>query len=257
MTRTAAPALSALLLAACSAPRIDAMGRYGQYQLEGDIALNSGSAGGSNDVEDLGLDEEEGTAGVLVDFKWGVPHLTVSTQKTSFSGDGTLDTSISFDGNTIDAGADVSSDLDLGLTSATLTFDLVPGPAEVGIGLGVSLIDVDASFEEQGTGESVETDELLPAPVLAVRGGIELGAFEFAGLLSGLAADLGSDGSVDYFDLDLFGRWIFLGGEEQVGGALVVGWRQMDLDLEYDDEEDDVAVDIGFSGPYVGVQVRF
>lgn len=245
-----------LVLPAC-APTIWGMARYAEMGLDGDVLIADAGVSASNDFDALGLDDEESTPGFVGDFKWGSPHLTVSQQSSSFSGDGTLDATISIGGDTISAGADVASDLDLGLTNATLTFDILPtSMLELGVGFGVNLIDVDAKFVEDGTGETVETDEMLPAPVLAVRGGAALGPVEIQGLLSGISYD-GGDESIEYFDLDLYGRYSFLGGNNRLSGSLVLGWRESSLDVEYEDDDSDVELDLGYSGPFVGLQLRF
>lgn len=249
-------ALSLAGLSACSLPRLDAMARYGQYGLDGDIAISSSGASASNDIDTLGLDDTEGAAGAVVDFKWGMPHLSISTQSTSYSGDGTLDADISFDGNTIDAGTDVASDLDLDLTTGVLTFDVLPGPVELGLGFGVTLVGFDMKFVEDGTGETVDTDERAPIPVLAARAGMQFGSLEVGGLLSGMSVNSG-DVDASLFDLDLFGRWNFIGGEDHLGGSLVLGWREVNFDVDYEDGDDDVNLDLGYSGPYIGLLVRF
>lgn len=256
MLRATIASLTLLSLVACSTPRLDATARYGQYDLDGEVGLGSSGVTASNDFSDLGLDGDSSDAGAVVDFKWGSPHLTISTQSSAYSGDGTLASDVSFDGDTIGAGSSVSSDLDLGLTTAALTFDMVPGPVELGIGFGVTLLDLDMQFVEAGTGTEVTTDEQAPIPVLAARAGFEIGSFEISGLLSGLSVDV-DDFEASMFDLDISGRWNFIGGDDHLGGSLVLGWRDVDLDLEYEDDADFVNLDFGYSGPYVGLLLRF
>jgi len=256
MPRSAALLVPLALLPACTTPHLDAMGRYGQFSLDGDLAVSSTGVSSANSIDTLGLDDEEGALGARVDFDWSTAHLTVATQTSEFEGDGRLESEISYGGNTIGVGANVSSDLELGVSSAAVTFDLIPGPVELGIGLGAMYVSLDAAFVEDGTGEKVSTDESVPFPVLAARAGIELGGLELAGLLTGLSIDV-DEGKADVFDLDLFGRWNFLGGDDHLGGSVMLGWRQATIDVEYEDGDDEVAVDVDYSGPYVGLVLRF
>ncbi len=256
MSRHIALLAPVLALAACGTPHLEAMARYGEYSLDGDLAISSMGINSSNSMDTLGLDDSEGSAGLLVDFKWGGPHLTISTQSTSYSGEGRLESELSFGGDTIDAGDDVDSDFDLGLTTGVLTWDLAPGPLELGLGLGVTIIALDASFEEIGMNNEVSTDESLPAPMLAARAGFELGPIEVNGLLTGFAFSSGDD-EITFYDLDIFGRYKFFGGSDHLGGSFVFGWRQVDFDVEYEDGNSDVELDFSYSGPYIGLQLRF
>lgn len=256
MPRTALLLVPLALSAACATPHLDAMGRYGQYSLDGDLAISTTGASARNDLDALGLDDKEGTPGALIDLKWGSPHLTLTTQSSKYSGDGVLESQISFGDTTIDADAPVHSKLDLGISTAALTFDMVPGPVEVGLGLGVTYLSLDAMFVEDVTSEEVSTDESVPFPVLAARAGVDVGALEFGGLLTGLKVDVDGD-KADFFDLDVYGRWTFLGGSNHLGGALVVGYRQSKVDVEYEDQGDQVSLDLTYSGPYFGLSIRF
>ena len=88
------------------------------------------------------------------------------------------------------------------------------------------------------------------------RAGASLGDFSVTGLLSGAPFDV-SDLDLTYYDLDVSGRWRFLGSRQLVSGSLLIGWRQFVTDFEYDDGDDEVVGDLTFSGPYVGIQINF
>ncbi len=92
--------------------------------------------------------------------------------------------------------------------------------------------------------------------MLAARAGIELGDFEIAGLLSGTKIDY-SDLETTYYDLDLFARWRFIGGSDRARGSVLVGYRYMDVDFDYDDGDDRVEGDLVLDGPYVGLLLSF
>ena len=235
-----------LLAVACGAPRIDVAPRYGQVELEGDLAIGSGGAS----LEQAGLGDEEDALGLQADFKWGSPHLSISTQSSEHSGSGTLDAGLGLGGVTIPVGASVDSDLDLGLHQGILTFDLVPTDTlELGLGFGVAAVDFDARF--RSATETVETDQFLAVPVVAVRGVVRVWRLEVGALVSGMQADI-DDESIDVLDLDARVLLRFPGGSG-IAGHLMLGYRWQELSLEYEDSNEDIELDTDFRGPYLGL----
>jgi len=248
--------LTPLLLAACT-PHLRVSPRYGEVTLDGDISISAPGVSAANDFSDLGLDQEEQELHGMVDFKWGLPHLTIGTVASSFSGDGTLEADITFGGQTITAGTDVRSNLDFGVDTAVITFDLAPTDmVELGLGLGVSLVDFDARFRDLTTNEVVSTDEQVPIPVLAGRATVWIGDFEASVLLSAIEADVEGD-KATYYDLDAYLRYHLFGFAKHGGASIMVGYREAALDVEYDDGDDRVELDLSFSGPYAGIQISF
>jgi hypothetical protein len=250
------PLTPLVLLASCGAPSVDATARYAMLGLDGDIRTDTSVGAATNSWDDLGLDDEEGTPGATVNLKWGMPHLSISTQGSSFSGTGIIESEIDLDGEIIGVGAQVDSDVDLGVTSALLTWDLVPGDFEFGLGLGLVALDLDMKFLDDVTGTTATTDETLPVPVLAARVGLSAGSWEAAGTLAGLEIDVEGD-TVSFFDLDAYGKYHFMGGEDRLGASFVFGYRDTNLDLDYEDGPDEVDVELGISGPYIGLRLSF
>ena len=248
----------ALCLAACSAPQFQAEILYGPLDPSGDVAITDTSLivpiKASESVADLGINDEEGTLGARADLKWGMPHLTLTTQSSSWSGDGTIDAD--FGGISVPgASLAVSSELDLAVHRALLTFDLAPTDLlELGLGFGLTAVDIDASVAERGNPANEESlDELLPIPVLAARAAGRLAGFELEGLVSGLSAKVDGD-QATFLELDLNAKYAFVGEHGSLHGAVVLGWRRIDFELEYTDGGLDYDVDLGFDGPYIGLQ---
>ena len=76
------------------------------------------------------------------------------------------------------------SDLDLGLYSAMLTWDLLPSEkVELGLGLGVTALDVAAKFTDLTNPGTVETDQVLPIPIVAGRLGFDVWKLELSALV--------------------------------------------------------------------------
>lgn len=246
-----------VFLSACAAPTVSAEVDYTQLEPDGEIALtNAGNPVVRNTLADIGIEDDEGAVGGRVDFKWGSPHLTLSTTSGEWDGDGT----VTDFGNIAGANVAVATDLELALHRAVLTFDLLPtSNFELGVGFGVTAMDVRARLEDidpiTPTAFVEKIDEVLPIPTLAVRVGFEVWRVGIEGMVSGLKADIDGD-EATYVDADLCAR-LRLFGAGPVDGILVGGYRYTDIDAEYDDGGDRVEVDVTFDGPYAGLRISF
>src|SRR5262245_7049598 len=241
MKRIAASCLL-FLASACSTVHLAVLPRVGNFEPEGEIAL-SGSAGGvgvdaTNSVEALGLVEDEGVPGIRADLDWGRSRWTLAWQQSEHGGTGTLEAEISDDDASIAAGTQVDSVFDMGLGEFLVTFDVVPGDTfELGLGLGATLFDLDVSVTDPLGGDTVDPDEsTFAAPLVALRGGVRFGRVDLEALLGGI--DFTYDGdSASLYDLDVLARVNLLGEHGRAHGALVVGYRLVDLDLDYDEDD--------------------
>ena len=258
MTKNHLALLALVACGACSAPSLAVLPRAGTFEPDGEVAL-AGSAGGvglaaTNSVEALGLVEDEGVPGLRADLGWGGLRLTLAYQQSEHGGQGTLEAEISDDDVSLPAGTTVDSEFDMGLGEALLTWDLVPGDRfELGLGLGAALFDLDVSVTDALTGDTVDPEaETFLAPLVAVRAGARLGFLDLQALLGGIDFSIDDDDAALY-DLDVFARVNLLDTPGGAHGALVAGYRLLDLEVDYDDEEGDLEADVDFSGPYVGL----
>lgn len=241
-----------LFVAACAAPSVEVAPQYGVERVRGRFGVSSGSSSAQSSLDDLGLGGREGALGARADLRWGSPHLSVSYTAASFSGDGTATTEFSQGGTTISAGEHVASDLDVGVGSAALTFDLVPGETvEAGIGIDLTTVDFRGSVESTSNGERIATNELLPIPALAARAAVHLGRVEASVLLSGSRLDLRGD-TLDFYDIDLRAQISVF-----AHGALALGWRRVDVRVDYKDGSDRVKADVALDGPYIALVFGF
>lgn len=258
MNMTILACTSALMLcSSCAGPYIAVEPRYGNLELDGDVAVASGAITSSNSLDAVGLDDAEGTFGARVDARWLMPHLTVWGSQSSFDGDGTLEADLSQGGNTIVAGTDVKSDFDFDMLAGVLTFDLFPGDTfELGIGFGAALLALDASITDPVGAADITLDESLPMPLVSARLGAQFWRLDVEALLSGMALDVdGNDAT--FYDLDLAARMRVLGSGDHATGHLVLGYRHVALDVDYDDGGDAVELDLEFTGPYIGLRILF
>jgi hypothetical protein len=190
--------------------------------------------------------------GGRLDLKWGVPHLSFSYFGASFSGEGTATAELSQGGTTIDAGAEVASELDIAVTSGIVTFDCVPGEdVEAGIGLGALALDLRGRVRELSDGDSVDGGETIPLPVLAARVTLRFDRLELAALYSGSRADFEGD-EAEYSDIDVHAAWRLL-----PAGWLQAGWRRVHADVDFDEGDTEVLADLDLQGPYLGFIITF
>jgi hypothetical protein len=226
----------------------------GPIEAEGSLAASTSGASSASDLSDLGIDEESAVFQPRVDFAWGGMDVVVQSWSAEFAGTGSLTGDFDLGGTTIPAGDDVDTSIDLRTFDADVTWDVVPGDmVDLGLGLGIKLLDVDLRVTSLTTGDEVSTDEVVPLPVLALRGEVEVGDFALQADVSGLALDVSSV-DVRVLDLDLAAAWRFgeLGG---VHGELALGWRSTDFELAFEDQGSEVDAELAFSGPFLGLTV--
>ena len=245
-----------LLAPACFAPKIDGAVRLIEFTPEGDIGISDTGVSATNSMEGLGLDAEERIPGAVVDFQWGGPHISVSTQTGDWSGSGTLNAEFSDGTVTIPIGTAVDSDLTMAVHGAVITWDFLPGNSELGFGFGVNALDLQGSFTSQSTSDRIDFDELVPIPAIAVRANVQVGAFELGGHAAGFQIDYDGD-EAQYIDIDVNGRYHFIGGNSRASGSVMVGYRSLQLEVDYSDGTENVDLDLDFSGPFIGAQLSF
>lgn len=249
--------LLASLTAGCAIPSVDVAPRYGYMDVDGSYSLlntnNAGSSfGTSADLNTAGIDKDDSYLGARIDLDLGMPVLTLTTQTTNHGGDGTLNAVL--DPFVINEA--VTTNLDLGIHSLAMTWDIIPTDyVDIGIGLGVTVIDLDASITDSG-GTSITADETIPIPVLAIRARVELGDFRFAALMSGIDLDLGTD-EASFYDFDLMAEYHLLGGDSRLSGSIGLGYRHTTLDFAYEDGGDDIDVEMDLDGPYIAFVLTF
>lgn len=256
-------ALALVLLPAlgCHAPSLDVTPRVLFVELDGSLAADrtSGSLTASQETtwDRLGLDDSVTAFSPRADLHLGPIDLTLDYVASDFEGTGTTDAELELDGITIAAGTDVESKLDLAVWRLSSTFDFFPTDfADLGLGLGIAAVDFDAAIVDPLGNATISADEIVPMPYVAVRGGLDWGDLEAEALLGVLAVDAG-EYEASYLDLDLFVRYQVFGGSSRASVSIVGGYRLVELDAEYEDDNDRVAFDTSISGPYLGATVTF
>ncbi|HTF90960.1 MAG TPA: hypothetical protein VK843_21250 [Planctomycetota bacterium] len=251
-TRFSFAIVASLFAASCSAPQFAVEATYGRLEPSGDLALtSSGNPVTRNSLDGIGIEDEESSIGLRADFEWGIPHVTLATQDADWSGSGTVTNFGGIPG----ANVAVDSTMDVAIHRGLVTFDVLPVPmVELGLGLGVAVIDFEAEVQDQANNFPPENiDEVLPVPVLVVRGGLNVWRLEFEAMVAGMSVDI--DGNeATYFDTDVSARLRLL-DVGPVDAFLTAGYRRIDVDAEYEDGNEDVKADFTLDGLYVGLRV--
>lgn len=251
-TTLLALATTSLLVIGCSAPSASVAPMLGSMRLDGSFAASDSGTAISSSFDELGIGTNEASPGVKAQVSFAGARLSLSAFQTSYEGTGTTNGEISVGGQTIGADVAVNSELDLTVARGLFTWNLIPlGPVEIGIGLGVSLVDFDLMLREQISGNELASNEIIPIPLLALRAGWNWGPVKVRAEAGGLQVTIDGDeaqvidgdveASVNLFD----------------GGSLLVGYRMLDIDAEYTDGADRVEADLELSGYYLGVRFSF
>lgn len=246
-----AATLVALSLLACVSPTLDVGVHYGEYSLDGGLGFGSGGISGTTPLRRIGLGDDS-PVGASATVGLGSTMLLFSATTPSFKGSGTFDADIDIGGVTINQGADVTSELNIGMYQGLLLFEIIPGSTiDLAIGLGVNMLDLSGSFTENGTQLTASLDQAVPIPVLATRAGVELGPVGLSALVTWMGVSYeGND--LDALDLDLRAQMDLFG--PMIGYA---GYRNTSLDIFYQDGSDFGDFDVSISGFYIGTGVSF
>lgn len=223
---------------------------YQYLSPEGSIAGTVTGDAGEFDLEkDLALDDSEDFTGEVA-LQWGRSRLSFNYLPISFSGTGTLNQDVTFNGETYNINNRVKSELDIdlydiGYTYYWLNLDDLPTRFQLGLELAVKITDVDVSVTNlTGTVFTESESVTVPIPTIGARTRIALADF------------LGITGRIGYLE---FNDNHFLDAEAQLEYSplptlgLYAGVRIFDLKVD----EDDVNVETEFSGPFGGLMVRF
>lgn len=253
--------LVSTLAGGCSLPTVSATPRIAWMRLDGEIGAQTDAQGGSGtlqrtDTDQLGMSEQPPTFAPRAELDWSAVHLFADGLSTSFEGTGNVNGTFSIDDLVIMGNVPVHTQFDLAFARALLTFDLVPTDlVDIGIGVGVGVYDIDARITDLTLNQSASTEQVAPVPLAAGRIATDIGPVQLSGILSGIHAPL-DDLSVTLFDADVAASYEFA-SLSKLDGHIVIGYRHIGLDADYEDEDDNVETDVRISGPYIGLTLSF
>jgi hypothetical protein len=243
---------------ACATPQTSVGVAAVPLALDGGFGASAGAATIQSTVEDLGLDDEELGVHPRLDLDWEDTHLSIGWLGAGFAGSGTTTDDVTIDGVTINAGTPVDTRADLAAITGVFTWDVVPvGPGDLGIGLGVTLLDIDLEMVSQLDSTRLASDEILPLPVLTARLDLHRAPVAFGASVGGIDVSF-DEGAAQVLDIDAFARVQLADG---IGGGLsanlIGGYRSFSADGHYDDGATRVEADVRLAGPYLGLSLSF
>lgn len=219
---------------------------YQQNKLSGDFAY--GIEGQRTEVspEEIGLDDGSGTLKPRVYIKSGAHTFDFDYEAIDHSGSKTLQKTITFNEQTYNVGADVTSTYEMNWFRAGYRYNLHEDEKSyANIGLDLHIIDTEVGMKTTGIDE--QFSETIPLPTLTVAGSYKF--TEMVGAeakLSGITAgDKGSYVEV-YGGLNLDCLLV-------ENGMWRAGYQYKNLDVDVDDFDGDLKMD----GVYVGFNYRF
>jgi hypothetical protein len=219
---------------------------------EGQFAVDGNALAGTRvDLDkDLGFDDSENyfVEGAL---NLGPFRLAVSYLPLEFSGAGTLNQTIDFNGTTFDVGVATTSEVkidivDAGVTWHVINLDDLPARIQLGPELAVKLVDADLTMTGESGGLSVTETENVQVPIPTIGARARIGFADYLGLV----------GRIGYME---FQDNSFLDAEAQIEFSPIPlvgifgGYRYFDLQVD----DSGVFVDAQFAGPFAGAFVRF
>ncbi len=249
--------LAVVALAAVPALADEMVSVKAGYQVlapEGNFSVSGGSLAGSPiDLErDLGFDDSKNlTAEVALQF--GDLRLAAGYLPIKFSGNGTLNRTVNFNGQTYSGSVQTSSDVDInlydvGLTYNILNFDDLPVRFQLGPEIAVKIVDAKLSLDGQEdlTGTPLHEEESVTAPIPTIGARVRVGIADYLAVVGRVGylkyqdnSFLDADGQVEFSPIPLVGVY--------------GGYRYFDVKVD----ESDIYLDTQFSGPYAGAFVRF
>ena len=194
--RSVVSAALGLIAAACSMPGGRVQVGYLSAELSGTASLEASSGGLSAaaraDVEDtFGLREPSDSIYLRAEFDAGLLRVTASGFRYEQTGTGLLEASF----GDLAAGTLVTSDLRLGAAKAAVTFDVIDvGGFRLSPGIGVDLLELDATVSSQSIAQSERVDEILPMPLVVLQGEVDFGPAAVVVEVGGMDVELGDLG---------------------------------------------------------------
>lgn len=212
-------------------------------------ATTAGIAGTKVDVDrDLGMGRSNGIM-VEAALQMGDSRLSATYLPLKFTGTGTLQTAVNFNGQAYNLGSTVTSTFkadiyDIAYTYYLINMDDMPSRLQIGIDTSVKITKAETTLSDSTLGTTQTRSATIPIPTIGARGRVALA--DFVGL-SGRIGYLGYAGNR------------FMDGEAQIEFSPIPtlgifgGYRFIQLKVD----RSGVFADLRFSGPFAGALFRF
>lgn len=219
--------------------------------LSGNASIDDNSLPGTtiDFKRDLGLDNKDTSPQGRVWFRLGRSYLSFDYTGASRTGDGVLTRNVNFNGTTYGVAETIRSNYDLNILDAQYRFDFVKlKVVDFGIGVGLNVAQV--KMDLNGSVSGVTTfDENVPYPTVNAALVVKpLPGFHIRAEANGLSINVGGN-KVQILDARLQLEYYFLHAFGVLGG-----YRSYRFAV---DANDFGHVENTFSGPYIGLGVKF
>jgi len=217
-----------------------------QHEPSGNFTNNSGGVGTAADLaNDLNLKEEKENSiyAVFRHFVPLVPNVRLMTTALSNKGSGTVSSTFDFGGTPYNIGTAVTTELTLDQTDITLFWNILDTGLTFDIGLTAKMLDGVASVDDGSGAQSVNID----GTITMLYANVEISPID-ALTLSATANALSIDDN-EISDYILKARY-------NIGNTLGLeaGHRKQSIKL---DDLDSTSGSMDFSGPFIGLNVKF
>jgi len=199
--------------------------------------------------DDLGIDDPSSTASVVLILEHPIPALpNIKYQGFDLDtgGRNTLTSSITFDGQTYNAGDTVRSNFDLSHDDIFLYYEVMDNWVNLDIGLNLKIFDGEVSIADSTntTSSKIKIDETIPLPYLSARFDLPFSGAYMGADISGFSYD--GSRVVD--------ATIKLGYESDIGLGIEGGYKTLSAHL---DDVSDLDADVEYEGAYVNGYFHF
>ncbi len=246
-----------ILGGSCTAPSVTAGVGMAQLATSGSFGATDSGAVVTSSMESLGLDQEENALLPRIFMRDGRRALELSGFRVDYEGQGAVESTITLNGTTLLAGTAVDSQFGMGAYSGVVTWDVASfGGSKLGLGLGMEWISLDVGLDESVGALSLRSNQQFPLPLIGLRlsspdspvsGSMNVGYISLSAP-EAKATVLDVDARVDVRLLGKSGGTLMLG---------MVGYRNFDMDVSYDDGGSQIEADFQIGGPYVGLRISF
>ncbi|MCA9000276.1 MAG: hypothetical protein KDB61_00035 [Planctomycetes bacterium] len=260
MPRTCWPCLALLIWAlasACTAPSITGGLGVAQLSTSGNFGATDSGTVVTSSLDALGLAQDQSAVLPRVFLRDGRRVLELSGFQVDYDGQGVVESTVTMGGTTIASGTAVDSRFGMGAYSGVVTWDVARfGSSILGLGFGVEWIDMDVGLEESVGSTSLASSQRFPLPLIGVR--LASSESPVSGTLNvGWISLSAPEATATVLDLD---ARVDVRITETRGGTTVlgmVGYRNFDMSVSYDDGGSQIEGDFQIGGPYVGLRIRF
>ena len=213
--------------------------------------FNTGTDDSIDLVDDLDVDDPSRASLILILEHPipALPNLRYQGFNLDSSGSSTLDTDISFNGESFNTGDQVTSSFDLSHDDIVLYYQLLDNWINLDLGVDLKRFDGEVSLSGDTT-SSVDVDEIIPLLYLSARFDLPKNGF-YVGANININADIIDLGLSDSEAQD---STIMLGYESRSGLGVEGGYRYFSLDL---DDVDNLDTDLEYDGIYFNGYFQF